>query len=229
MALHLTSRLQTVADRVPAGVRLTDVGTDHAYLPAWLLMEGKIPFAVCTDLRPGPLERAKETVEHYGVADKVSLRLCDGLSGVEPQEVDCIAIAGMGGETILHILEAAPWSVEKSCIVQPMSSLPDLRAGVGRLGLRIIRETLAREGETLYVVMELQAGAEGLLTAAERLVGRVENHLNDPLWPRYLQQEAARTRRALEGLARSKRPEDELRKQELQNALTGIQDMMEAI
>ena len=63
MALHLTPRLQTVADRVPAGARLADVGTDHAYLPTWLLMNGKIPFAVCTDLRPGPLERAKETVE----------------------------------------------------------------------------------------------------------------------------------------------------------------------
>ena len=229
MALHLTPRLQIVADRVPAGARLADVGTDHAYLPAWLLMEGKIPFAVCTDLRPGPLERAKETVEHYGVEDKVSLRLCDGLSGVEPQEVDCVAIAGMGGETILHILEAAPWSREKTCVVQPMSSLSDLRSGVGQLGLRITRETLAQEGETLYVVMELTAGAEGPLTAAELLVGRVENHLNDPLWPRYLQQETARTRRALEGLAQSKRPEDEQRRQALQKALAGIQSMMEAI
>ena len=229
MALHLTPRLQIVADRVPVGARLADVGTDHAYLPAWLLMEGKIPFAVCTDLRPGPLERAKETVEHYGVADKVSLRLCDGLAGVEPDEVDCIAIAGMGGETILHILEAASWSREKTCIVQPMSSLPDLRAGVGPLGLHIARETLAQEGETLYVVMELQAGAEGPLTAAERLVGRESNHAGDLLWPQYLEQEEARTRRALEGLARSKKPEDEPRRQELQNALTGIRDMMEAI
>ena len=225
MALHLTPRLQTVADSVPTGARLADVGTDHAYLPAWLLLEGKIPFAVCTDLRPGPLERAKETVEHYGVEDKVSLRLCDGLAGVKADEVDGVAIAGMGGETILHILKEAPWSREKTCIVQPMSSLPDLRSGVGPLGMHIVRETLAQEGETLYVVMELAPGAEGPLTAAELQAGRVENHQDDPLWPQYLRQEEARTRRALAGLERSSKPEDEPRKQELRNALAGLQEM----
>ncbi len=229
MAGNLTPRLQAVARRVPQGCRLADVGTDHAYLPAWLLRQGRVPFAVCTDLRPGPLERARETVERQDVADRVSLRLCDGLSGVDPDEVDCVVIAGMGGETILHILKEAPWAREKTCIVQPMSSLSDLRAGVGELGLRVDRETLAAEGETLYVIMELAAGAEGPLTAAERQVGRRENHEGDPLWPAYLRQEETRLDRALAGLERSKKPEDEPRRQELREALAGLREMMEAI
>lgn len=227
MALNLTPRLRTVARRVPPGARLADVGTDHAYLPAWLLLQGQIPFAVCTDLRPGPLERARETVARYGVADRVSLRLCDGLAGVEPGQVDCVVIAGMGGETILQILKAAPWAAGKTCIVQPMSSLSDLRAGVGALGLHIAGEALAREGETLYVIMELAPGAEGPLTAAEKQVGRVENHLGDPLWPAYLRQEEERLTRALAGLERSQKAGDDLRRQELGEALAGIRTMTE--
>lgn len=229
MGLNLTPRLRAVADRVPAGARLADVGTDHAYLPAWLLMEGKIPSAVCTDLRPGPLERAGETVRAWQVADRVSLRLCDGLAGVSPGEVDCVVIAGMGGETILHILKEAPWAAGKPCVVQPMSSLADLRAGLGALGLRVASETIAKEGETLYVVMDLAAGPEGPLTAAEVQVGRVENHRGDPLWPEYLRKETDRLRHALAGLERSRKPGDEPRRQELRAALAGLETMMEGI
>lgn len=225
MALKLTPRLRAVADCVPAGARLADVGTDHAHLPAWLLLEGKIPFAVCTDLRKGPLERAKETVERHGVADRVSLRLCDGLAGVDGSEVDCVVIAGMGGETILHILAAASWTAEKPCVVQPMSSLGDLRAGLGSLGLHISGETVVREGETLYIVMELAAGSEGPLTAAQALVGRAENHAQDPLWSEYLTQETARTRRALRGLEQSAKAEDRVRRETLAAALADLEQM----
>lgn len=229
MPRELTPRLQAVADRVPPGARLADVGTDHAYLPAWLLAQGRIPFAVCTDLRPGPLERARETVERLGVAQRVSLRLCDGLAAVSPGEVDCVAIAGMGGETILHILKEAAWAAEKTCVVQPMSSLSDLRSGVGALGLHVARETIVREGETLYLVLELRAGAEGPLTAAQTLVGRSANHRGDPLWPEYLERETARLERALTGLERSKRPEDQQRRLELDQALAELRAMREEI
>lgn len=225
--LHLTPRLQTVADRVPAGVRLVDVGTDHAYLPTWLLLQERIPFALCTDLRPGPLDRARETVERWDVAERAELRLCDGLAGVRPDEVDFVAIAGMGGETILCILAAAPWAKEKGLVVQPMSSLADLRAGLAPLGLHIAKETLAQEGETLYVVMDLAPGPEGKLTAAQAQVGRAERHRGDPLWPRYLRQEEGRLGKALRGLERSRKPEDVSRRKELTEALTGIQRMME--
>lgn len=225
MALKLTPRLQAVAQRVPLGARLADVGTDHAYLPAWLLLEGRVPFAVCTDLRKGPLERARETVERHGVADKVSLRLCDGLAGVDSGEVDCVAIAGMGGETILNILAAAPWVREKTCVVQPMSSLGDLRAGLGRLGLRVAGETIVREGETLYIVMDLAQGPEGPLTAAEVLVGRASSHTGDPLWPDYLAQETLRARRALAGLAQSAKAQDQTRRAGLEAALAELEQM----
>lgn len=227
MLLQLTPRLQAVADRVPAGARLADVGTDHAYLPTWLLLQERIPFALCTDLRPGPLARARETVERWDVAERTQLRLCDGLAGVRPDEVDFVTIAGMGGETILGILAAAPWVQEKGCAVQPMSSLADLRAGLAPLGLHIAGETLAQEGETLYVVMDLASGPEGALTAAQRQVGRAEHHRGDPLWPRYLRQEEERLSKALAGLERSSKAEDAPRRQELREALDEIRNIRE--
>lgn len=106
--LQLTPRLQAVADLVPKGARLADVGTDHAHLPVWLLLEGRISGAIASDIRPGPLERAKGTVEAYRVEERVSLRLCPGLEGITAHEVDTVTICGMGGDMMTDILGAAP-------------------------------------------------------------------------------------------------------------------------
>ena len=105
--MELTPRLQGIADQVPYGAAFADIGTDHAYLPVWLLLNGRIQTAIAADLREGPLARARETAAQYSVSDRISFRLCDGLSAVSECEADTIAIAGMGGETIAAILEAA--------------------------------------------------------------------------------------------------------------------------
>ena len=147
--IELSPRLRLAADLVPQGARLADVGTDHAYLPACLLLEGKIPWAIASDLRKGPLDRARETARQYGCGDKMAFRLCNGLAGIRPGEADAIVIAGMGGETIAQILEAAPWVLEEKIplILQPMSSLPELREWLGQNGYAIAKEQLAQETE----------------------------------------------------------------------------------
>lgn len=225
MELRLTPRLAAVAEAVPQGARLADVGTDHAYLPTRLILEGKIPGAVATDLRPGPLERAAATVEKYAVGEKISLRLGDGLEPVRPEEVDAVAIAGMGGETILDILARAPWAAEKCCVVQPMTSVEDLRRRLPEVGLRIAGERIAREGESLYIILALEPGESAPLTAAECWVGRWQHHRDDSLWPEYLAQETRRVRRALEGLRRSAKPEDAARRQALELVVAELAQM----
>lgn len=228
----LAPRLCTVAELVPPGARLVDVGTDHAYLPAYLLGKGRIPSAIGTDIRPGPLARARETAERYGLEEQLSLRLCDGLAGVADCEADAVVVAGMGGETILSILEAAPWSLQKVCILQPMSAVEVLRAGLDRLGAPIAKEVLVREGKTLYLVFYLN-GARTVkgkaLTDAEHYVGTVAAHDGDPLWPEYLALSRRRASRALVGLERSKRPEDETRRVYFQQVLTGLNEMQKEV
>ena len=97
--MELTPRLRSVAELVPQGAKFADIGTDHAYLPVWLLQRGIITKALACDLRQGPLDRARATAERYGLTEEMDFRLCDGLAGVRPGEADTIAIAGLGGET----------------------------------------------------------------------------------------------------------------------------------
>ena len=121
MQLTLQPRLQAIADLVPQGSRIADVGTDHGYLPIYLLQRNRISCAIATDIRPGPLEHGKRTAREWGREHQISFRLCDGLAEVSPQEVDTVVIAGMGGETIAAILDAVPWCHEKELLLQPMS------------------------------------------------------------------------------------------------------------
>ncbi len=221
---ELSPRLRMVGELVPAGARLADVGTDHAYLLAVLILEEKIPRAVAADLRRGPLDRARATVREYGLTERVAFRLCDGLTGIRSDEVDAVAIAGMGGETIAAILSAAPWVREGDVplILQPMSSMPDLRGWLRENGFRIETERLAREGEMLYTALLVRAGEMGPLSPAELWAGR---NRNDPLRGAWLDRWIARTGRALEGMAQAQGEDAPPRKRELEEVLEGLTDM----
>ena len=222
--LELTPRLRMVADLLPERARLADVGTDHAYLPAALLLEGKIPSAIAADLRRGPLSRARETVRDYGLEEKVAFRLCDGLSGIGAEEVDAVSIAGMGGETIAMILEAAPWTRENNTVLvlQPMSSMEELRLWLGRNGYTIREERLAKEGDTLYTALLVGAGEMPELTAAEACAGK---NTNDPLRGEWLEHWLGRIRRVLSGMAQAKSESVTARRAELEQVLAGLEEM----
>lgn len=119
----LDPRLRLCAEFVRFGAKLADIGTDHAYLPVALALEGKIKSAVAADINPEPLSRGSQTIEKYSASHLVSTRLCPGLEGFEPLEVDDIVIAGMGADTIIGILSAALWTRHKDIrlILQPMT------------------------------------------------------------------------------------------------------------
>lgn len=140
---------------VRAGSRLADIGTDHAYLPTALILDGTVPCAVAADLRKGPLENAEATVKAYGIADKVQLRLSDGLRTVSPDEVDDIVIAGMGGILISEILEAAPWVKNNNIqlILQPQTHDEVLRAWLWDNGFEITGESSCFEDDKIYICM----------------------------------------------------------------------------
>lgn len=200
---ELSPRLQGVAEMIPEGARLADVGTDHAYLPAWLLQNGRIPSAIASDVREGPLSRARATARACGCFERMSFRLCDGLSGIAPEEVDALVIAGMGGETIANILEAAPWVKEKDfpIILQPMSTQAELRGWLWRNGFLCLREKTVFEGETLYSIILARQGGAVPMTPAEEWAGRQYPGMEDPLRGLLLDHLLGRVRRALDGMA----------------------------
>lgn len=149
---QLGPRLALCAKLVRGGRSLCDVGTDHAYLPIWLLKRGDVPSALACDINPGPLRTAAENARRYHVAERLALRLSDGLGQVAPEEADDVVVAGMGGEMILRIIEEAPWlkDPEKRLVLQPMSSSRDLRLGLWRLGFAIEREEAVLDGGRPY-------------------------------------------------------------------------------
>jgi len=223
----LSDRLQAVADLVPPGTKLADVGTDHGRLPVWLIQHGVIDRAVASDLRPAPLNRAKELAQKWEVADKISFRLCDGLTAIPPWDAQTVTIAGMGGETIADILQAARWTREPGhlFILQAMSGMDGLRRYLSGAGFAIRREVLVREGRTLYVVLLAEPGEMEPLSEGEIWVGRQTKGMDSPLRGEYLAQELTKLRRAVVGLEKSQRSEDMAKKKWYLLAADEVEEM----
>ena len=199
--LRLQPRLQCLADCVPQGTRLADVGTDHGYLPVWLLQNGRIASAIASDINAEPLEHARRTAAEYGVT--LDLRLCPGLDAVAPNEADTVAIAGMGGETIIAILQAAGWDWRgKTLLLQPMTKAELLRRYLTEHGFRIVSERLVLDKGTIYPVLTVEAGESAPLTNAEAWCGA--GLLHDPLYGDYARDRVRKLERAAAGLRQAK-------------------------
>lgn len=199
--LELTPRLRLLADWVPSGARLADVGTDHGYLPVWLRLHGRVVSAIACDLREGPLARARETGRTYG-ADGIDYRLGNGLEVVSPEEADAIVIAGMGGENIAAILANAPWTADgtRTLLLQPQTRAETLRSFLADNGYAIRREALVEDRGTIYPVMEA-GGGEMSLTLGQLYGGAAL--LRDPLGDRYIIEKIIRLQCAVAGVNRS--------------------------
>ena len=223
--LELPPRLRLLADWVPAGARLADVGTDHAYLPVWLSLQGKIASAIASDLRKGPLSRAKKTGALYGV-ENITFRLCSGLSGIRPQECDTIVIAGLGGEKIAAILAAAPWTADRrhKLLLQPQTRGEDLRSFLMEHGYAITRESLVYDRGILYPCMEAEGGEMAL--SLGQLYGGAKL-LNDPLGDRYMIEKIIRLERAVAGLNHASDPKNREKADRLRDILTALLSMRE--
>ena len=146
----LSSRLKAAAELCRRGVTVCDVGTDHAYLACWLAQNGA-KNVIASDVRDGPLEAARRTVEQQGVKN-VTLVKSDGLEKID--YADDVVIAGMGGELIARIISGCRFlSADTRFILQPMTKAEILRRELYRSGFEIIEERTAREGKRLYAVM----------------------------------------------------------------------------
>lgn len=203
--LALQPRLHLLARLVPEGCRLTDVGTDHGYLPVALLQQGRIAAAIASDIGAEPLEHARRTAMQYGV-DGMDFRLCAGLSGVAPEETDVIVIAGMGGETIISILQDAPWTADGQhrLLLQPMTKAATLRRWLADNGYTFTDEHLVEDKGRIYPILCVKGGVFRPLTEAEALCGVLL--ADDPLYAAYLTEHIIKLRRSAEGLRRSSDP-----------------------
>ena len=156
MNLPISPRLLACAGFVCPGDRVADVGCDHGYLSIHLLMNGIARSAIASDINEQPLLSALRNAEKYGVRDKMEFYLSDGVRKI-PRDFDTMVCAGMGGDTMVSILEAAPWlkSAKYRLILQCQSKTPTLRRYLSEQGWRITEEAVLRDGKFLYTVMEV--------------------------------------------------------------------------
>lgn len=143
------------ARMVRMGNTVADIGTDHAYLPAYLVLNGISPKALACDVRKGPLDNAKKTVEHYGIEDKITLRLSDGFDEIEPFEAQDFIMCGMGGTLMQELVSRTYWLKDpaKRIIVQPQSHAEDIRRFFVENGFEILFEDACTDGGKLYCAM----------------------------------------------------------------------------
>ena len=158
--MELSIRLKTVAEAVTPGNRVADIGTDHGYVPIYLVKNNLSPGGIAMDVNKGPLEKAKEHIRAEKLSGKIATRLGNGLAPLEPGETDTVVIAGMGGDLICKILKAKPeFLIEgKELILQPQSEWFKVRQILKEYRYQIEKEWFLKEDGKYYVIIKSEPG-----------------------------------------------------------------------
>lgn len=227
--MKLSSRLLSCAALVRPGGVAADVGTDHGHLAIHLLKTGTCPHVFATDLREMPLEAARRNASRFGVTEQMTFCRTDGVSALPLEEIDTVICAGMGGDTIMGIMEdAGPrWRPSLQWVLQPQSAVNDLRRWLSEQGLSVGRELLSRDGNFVYTAMEVRMGGGRPLSPGEQFLPPWLLHGGDPLLPAYFQRVKAGVLQSVQGLHRARNPRpDTLNYYE--SALKALEEMEEA-
>ena len=209
MKIPISNRLLCCASMVPQGAKVADIGCDHGYLGIWLLTEGIATWVAASDLREKPLEKAKENSLLYGTADRMRFSVADGLADIDPDSVDTIVCAGMGGDNIAGILEAAPWvrNPRYTLILQPQTSGNDLRRYLGEQGFAIEREQLVKDGGFLYFTLVARFGGGKPLTPGEQYLSPQLLACGSELLPEYFDRVLNALEKTVNGIEQSRSEE----------------------
>ena len=221
--MRLSKRLEMVADfagrdrsrgRQPGKTekdpwyRVADVGTDHGYVPIALALRDPAVRAVAMDIRPGPLKRAEEHIEEYGLGDRIETRLGDGVKELKAGEAETVIIAGMGGELVLHILEGGRhlWKSVDRWILSPQSEPDKVRRYLENKGFAITGEDMVEEEGKYYTVICARFGGgyieDGAFCVSERKrlewkYGKCLLERGDPVLKAFLEKEKEKYRKVL--------------------------------
>ncbi len=171
MSVSLSKRLQVVADSAPVCETLVDVGCDHGQVSVYIAQNRIAKKIIASDIRPGPLSKAREAIKKENLEDMITPVLTDGLSGIAP--CDTVIIAGMGGETVAEILGKAEWT-KAGCtlILQPMSKAERLRVFLYENGYFIEKEQFVKDSGHVYSVMTVVGGETGRYEAWEAYLSK---------------------------------------------------------
>lgn len=234
--MELSKRLFAVASLVTPGNRIADIGTDHAYIPIYLIEKKRSISAIAMDVNKGPLERAEVHIEEAGLQDLIETRLSDGFEKLVPGEVDCAVIAGMGGGLVIKILSAYPevTSRLKECVLQPQSEIAKVRAFLLQQGFQFVEEDMVLDEGKYYPMMkvvpskasEAEPKFDGW-TETELRFGKLLLEEKTPVLHTFLKREYTLHKQILKRLEEKSGEKIEKRKSELKEDLYHIEKGLE--
>ncbi|MBO7305009.1 MAG: SAM-dependent methyltransferase [Clostridia bacterium] len=175
----LGKRLLCASNFVRQDAYLADIGTDHAYLPLFLLDAGRIVGAVCSDINSAPLESAKRNAALYGHAEKIKFVLADGAGALADMGITDYTVCGMGGELIADIIERAPQlkSGDVRLILQPMTKHAHLRRYLAAAGFSVLAEAYSKDAGKFYVTVVAEYdGRQREISNLEAELGKIEKN-----------------------------------------------------
>lgn len=227
--MKLTPRLAAIAKLIPAGSVVADIGTDHAYLPLYLVQEQVCPRVVASDLNPAPLAQARETVAAFNCLHKIDLRLGNGLAVLSPEDgIDTVVIAGLGGHTIIKILQEGLDRVPglKRLILQPMKESGALRVWLAQNNFALAGETLVLEGNRLYEIILAAPGKEKEKDLFRLSLGPRLLENKPVLLDRLLREKIRKMETVRNSLKRSKSDRTERKLKEVEEILANLEEVL---
>ena len=223
----LSKRLEQVASMVTKGDIIADIGTDHGYVPIYLVEKGICPKAYAMDINQGPIESAIKNIENYGLSEKIQAIKSNGLEKLEPEKADTIIIAGMGGELMLRILKSADPAVIagiRTFLLSPQSELAIFRHGLEDLRLAIREERMLEEDGKYYTIMRVEHGEMHADSEAEYRYGMCLTEDSVPVLRELLEKEERQYREIADHLNKQEREGAKARLEEISVLLQQIEE-----
>lgn len=230
--MQISKRLEAVADMVTSGCRLVDVGTDHGYIPIFLMKAGRIPSAIAGDVNRGPLQKAVEHIREYALEDRIETRLSDGLQAMQPGEADSIIIAGMGGPLTVRILKEGKLVADaaKELILQPQSDIRQVRKYLEEEKWQIVREEMVMEDGKYYPMMQAVPAAAHVtlqkMSDQQLRYGPLLIERRHPVLKEFLLRERSLNERILKALAGQSKEGSQERRREVIQELAIIEEVL---
>lgn len=227
--MKLTPRLQAIAELIPHGSVVADIGTDHAYLPVYLLQEQISQCVIAADINQAPLEQARETVAAFNCLKKIDLRLGNGIHVLRKDDnVDTLVIAGLGGRTIAAILAEGRNHLAgiERLILQPMNETGYLRMFLAQNGYALVQETLVIEGKRLYEIICARPGKEMEQDPFRISLGPRLLEKKPPLLPLLVKEKIRKLRTVHKNLLQAQKHDVSVKIQEVERQLQCLEEVL---
>lgn len=228
--MQLSIRLSAIANFVPKGSCVIDVGTDHAYIPIYLVKQGIAKRCLATDINKGPLEKAQKNLVAHKI-DNVSLKQTNGLAGIEPGSGDVVMISGMGGFLIVDILEKSLPLVKSmsKLILQPQQDIVEVRKYLHKIGFKIEDETFVKDEDKYYTVMVAVPGEEEYISEADYLYGKCLIEKKLPLFKEWVSEKLNKQEGIYRAIENQDSPSVAKRKTELEHEIKVLREVKECL